>query len=731
MQKLLACLLLLLSSLGGPVLSADGKSTATTVPRPPELAATSPSGLLSELAVDPVSLNQQPSSGSVRGEAPLPQEKLPTETALREVEEGVLSDETGERSAPGQLELVQEADVLVGTTPQTPILVATVAELMAGLNLAAANNWPTVYLQLTNDLIYQYRGENSDQIRVGTNMVLDGHGYHYYYEPAPGVTAAAARVATARFSVTRGNLSLTFKNIHFGDPQHGIGNYYGLVRDGGTMPLNLYFDQVSYYANQGGQPFVFYNTASLVSFSGHNDFYVAAGAGTDSQEWLEGNRLEFQENSDTTIYHYTETNLAFIYARMGGQVTIDVKAGAKVKIETNKRDLVYGSSGLAIQLAADADFEVIHKESNLSFTSMDGTPTIFTMGPNSKIAITSRGQVINSGGVRVNVNNAAYFLLNYIGGVSLLEGGRTWIFNPQQSGLPYYWQGANGEQLTEALPATGRYLNLDSNVFNRLGRVTQVIYHRRIQMTAIDIASQVGPDLSQIDSSVQDYQPRSYRPLKLWYKLSRLPLLDEKSLTTDAGTQQLDGQESNVLFQGETDKMAVTIGKRPPGHYFLYWKMAAYTGPITSPAAFVQTSYWQVKEIDVPKSGYYLEIPRQLFFEKAQKGPFNMRDSGGIIRNRGNFPVYFTITHVSEARPLGVQLTAALGEKPRQFTLGVHSANGGILGPLVLGENHVAGMRLDPFTDGQDIYLSGSYSGPTKGVQQVALDLTYRLYEAP
>lgn len=662
------------------------------------------------------------------------EEKNKPATSTEATSESSVSDTSKEE--PHDLELLDDAPYY-GNDPSAPLPIYDAAGLRKAINDATTYLGvnETLYVKFQNDITYNPSdATTANFFNITRNLVIDGGKFHLYY-------GSTITTFTAVFRVKRSGLTVTVKNLNYGDEAHSNSNYYGMFNlyiDSGNTPtsyMNLVYEDFNYYASRGAQPFYLSTVLSSVTFKGTNSFYDDIGE--SSQEWMQGNNVTFAEGSTTRIYHRTALEQSFIFTLAAtSPININVEKGARVEIDSNKNFITFGTNTINFNIAEGAIFKYHYMSDRLSFTNMPAPSlTKFDLGRNARVEFVSDGAVLNTGGVQIISNDAAEFLLKYQRSVPGVGTNRVWTFTDRNTdGYPYYWTGSNGAtfkslSVIAQKPGDKNYPDLRDVVFTDLGPVDRVLYNRQIEIQQIKDEPDVGIGYSRLKATITGYQPSVYGFKKMWYKLSTVPLWDPvngdpRSETAQAAIEAASGNQ--ILASGEADTSSVTFPQVLAGKYYLYMKMEAYSTDDTSEPRFTQTSPWTLKEVVVPRSKLAVSVPTKLAFTQQRVGSFIEQEDIGKITNLSNYPLIFTVTGIKETKTNPIRLLPELTGGKDELSLDLVSSADEVLGPLKIGENNVAGMRLVPYT-GKDIFFRGNFSGKQVMHREVGYQLEFKL----
>ena len=192
-------------------------------------------------------------------------------------------------------------------TASAPLLVATIADLKTALDQNIPSGEPALCIKLTDDIYYAF-SDRGIKVNKNTVIVGDGHAILYTETRAPGFNGY---YDYEHFSTGADNLTITLKNIKYGNATCPNSTWYGIMRVN-NQNTNLVIENIDYDIQKGGQPFYANNETNTLTFKGKNSFKAGTSGGGYDGEFAQGfTNINFADNSQTKIYNDTYNESAF------------------------------------------------------------------------------------------------------------------------------------------------------------------------------------------------------------------------------------------------------------------------------------------------------------------------------------------------------------------------------------------------------------------------------------
>lgn len=211
----------------------------------------------------------------------------------------IKDSETESTDSDESVEDVPEVRAVTGNGSQSnPFTASNYQELSDAIGKTNASNISgDVYVRLSADITM-----NNSVVWIRNNkahLIIDGAGHTLTYT---GSTTTANM-----FRVQVSDKHVTFRNVNFGSQSSARMTYYGFCMSDYPRTI-LDVENVTYYADEGGQPFFLRGQGSELNFYGDNSF-VVTGQGGANQEFIElAGTMNFKKDTRTSIVQKSREN---------------------------------------------------------------------------------------------------------------------------------------------------------------------------------------------------------------------------------------------------------------------------------------------------------------------------------------------------------------------------------------------------------------------------------------
>lgn len=626
-------------------------------------------------------------------------------------------------------------------TEANPFLAGTASELRNVLNTIRTDPGTGIYyVRLTNNIFYNA----SDVFDIHKNVVIDGQGFHMLY-----ANNASTIASSTGFRIRTSGIEATLRNMNFGSDTltdasgrvYDNNTYYGIIGSAGTTGIifTAILENVNYHARTGAQPFLTWNQQSWFIFKGENTF--TSRAGTSSQEFMEGYNVIFAEGSKTTIDHQTELHTGFFFAYgtggsagSDGRLRITVEENAEVHIISSKQNFTFGAD-VIFTIAENAKF-FYRQTANRPLNFSNTRATTININKDAQATFLSHGRINSGGSVTFNVNEPDFIRFQNTGNTNGLFA-RNMAFNRLDGILgevgDYQFYYLNQAQNLQRREIPGRASQtLADNQFSHTA-LRQVVYQKGIQVTWDNVVD-VGIGKSELLTKIDSYEPARRILTKVDYKLSTERLWSGDSITSDSAQAAIDQatlDTSGVVAAEKSTNLSWHNDQLRAGTYYVYVQVAAAVNDDPEMQLFASESLWEEKQITIDRSPIHVEVPLQKLFDIRESGTFYKIEHSQPIISHSNFPIDFSVTYVANysANPT-IALVDHITEANEEdhLLLNIGATDGQKLGPLMIGENKLDAMVLEPFlTDPLELFLKGEFSGSIFKKHEVDFRLTYTL----
>lgn len=629
-------------------------------------------------------------------------------------------------------------------TSADPFTAGSAAELITVLQTITSASTPgPYYIILTANIVYQ----DSDSFSINKDVIIDGQGFYMLYS-----NSSSSIALDTGYRVKTSGVTVTLRNMNFGSDTRMDANnqvydnstYYGIIGAiSDQTTFHAILENVNYYAQTGGQPFISWNQQSTFTFQGENTFVARAGA--NSEEFLEGYNVTFAEGSKTTIDHQTNINTGLFYAfgtgsATDGRLRITLEENAEVDIISTKPSFTYNalSTGVDFTIAESARLYYTHTGSTPMYFS-NGVPVIIDIGSEAQVSFVNTAPFNSYNTVTFNVNGPDYIRFKNAAttGTGLFSRAMTLNRQDGTTGVAgeyrFSYLNTNNQLLENEVAGTSS-ITLTNNYFSNPA-LKEAIYQKRIEVTDWSNEPEVAVNQSELTTTINHFDPPSRQVTAVAYKLSEESLWTSSDITdTQAQTEieQATLATSGMVAVDTSEELVWVNEELKAGTYYVYVKLTGVIGDDPNLQAYTTESLWVEANIVIPKSPLSVEVPLELVFDVRESGGFSESENARPIISHSNFPIDFTITDVEDQVE---DPTISLVEQfslnaENQLQLNLSLSDGQNLGPLIVGENEVESLTLRPFlTDPLGLYLSGEFSGPMIRRHQANYRFTYLLTE--
>lgn len=626
----------------------------------------------------------------------------------------------------GEAEAVVEE---IGTAGN-PYLVTTFSEFKQALS-ASLDSGSTKYIQLQNDIVYDGTAV------IGHNTVIDGNGFAFLY--------SGTSYGAAHFSTGANNISITYKNISFGNSAYPNSTYYGILYNGNS---NVHFivENINYNIQNGGQPFWGNNDAgNSLELRGQNSFYSSGSS--YGGEFVEGYRtILFSEDSNTKIYNDTPTAMAIFWSTAQ---TVTIAPRALVSIETSKPLLFYGDNAtLNIQEQAELHYRKFYGtnyQTNDVSLSYIGTLT-GNLAENSIAHFTTEANSFSGNIPIFNLSSPDYLVFDTNSpSKQVFASG----FNPKFTRKDTDASTYRMDYLTSEQQST--YIaDVQSNTAYTITAAAiengySMAYSRMPKIENLSAIPEVAADISNIHGQIDSLTPLSFVGKQVQYKLAAKQLYAGSDLSDPAAQDSIEQAGDGVLQSKEVPLeqnspstgtvTKATFQQLTAATYYLYAKVEGSRIP-----GYLFQSLWQEVAVEVPKFTLLQFSNQTMAFDSPIPGEFGKQQNLDeyTVRNAGNVPTVLKLKSITRD-PENTSIISLVdqflsNEQELQLSLvaeKVDSKERVTMGPLIEKENmDQPSIQLNPFWESDDqaaLYFTGNYSGPMNGAQAVSYRFSFAI----
>ncbi len=637
----------------------------------------------------------------------------------------VRADETStttndDTPTPQQVSDVTPRDITNGTgTARSPLLVATIADLKTALNQSIAPGESALCIKLTADIYYAFSDRG---IKVSKNTVIDGDGHAILYTETRA--PANGYYDYEHFSTGADNLTITLKNIKYGNATYPNSTWYGIMRIN-NRNTNLVIENIDYDIQKGGQPFYANNETNTLTFKGKNNFKAGTSGGGYDGEFAQGfTAINFDDDSQTTIYHDTYNELAFFWGPANQTLTVGKRA--LVDIKTSKQYLSYDGTSFNLNVKEKGQFSYraisgpnhATQTASLKYTgsiNMDFAKDAIGIFTTEKNGFTGQDPTIS-------VTSPNYILFNATtSGKSVLGSIAPSLTRKDSDGYLYPIKYLKSGQKELTANMTGSRSITASNINSG----ESVVYARAPQLTAFNAVPAVGDDLSQITAQVTQWNPESLAAgSKINYKIATRTLYSGNNITTTTSQTSINNATAaNGVRDSRSVDIATDIGKDsiyqfhdlPAQTYYVYSRLDA--NHITG---YTLSSPWIEQVVLVP-SYTKVSLPDTLDFVAPKAGEITEENhlANYLAINHGNVPVKMNLKSLAlnSGSDQDVSLVAK-SPKRKQIHLELLANHPTDIGdvlwdPLLIGSITGQPIELEPYWTSDheaSLYFKGEHS---------------------
>lgn len=604
-------------------------------------------------------------------------------------------------------------------TASAPLLVATIADLKTALDQNIPSGEPALCIKLTDDIYYAFSDRG---IKVNKNTVIDGDGHAILYTEtrAPGFNGY---YDYEHFSTGADNLTITLKNIKYGNATCPNSTWYGIMRVN-NQNTNLVIENIDYDIQKGGQPFYANNETNTLTFKGKNSFKAGTSGGGYDGEFAQGfTNINFADNSQTKIYNDTYNESAFFWGPSKQVVTVG--KNALVDISTSKQYLSYDgtSFNLNVQEKGQFKYRAISGTNHVTqIAALKLTGTINMDFAEDAIGrFTTEKNGFSCQDPTISVTSPNYILFDATSGKSPLGSIALNLTRKDSDGYRYPINYLKSGQKELTANMTGNRSITAST--NNSGE--SVVYARAPQITNFSAVPTVGDDLSQITAQVKQWTPENLAAgSKINYKLATTKLYSGNNISTSTAQTSINNASSaNGVRDSRNVAITTDIGKDsinqyndlPAQTYYVYSRLEGNHVP-----GYTLSSLWVEQMVVVPT---YLKVslPDTLAFVTPKAGEITKENhlANYVVSNHGNVPVKLNLKSLT-VNPDSAQDVALVAkcQKKKQVHLKLvaeyPSTTGDVMwGPIMVGSITGPPIGLDAYWNSDheaSLYFNGEHS---------------------
>ncbi|EOH95274.1 hypothetical protein [Enterococcus pallens] len=617
-------------------------------------------------------------------------------------------------------------------TEANPYRVTTFQELKDALATSVTAG-QTQYIQLQNDIVY-----NTNYTYIKQNTVIDGNGHAFLYN--------GTDYGTAHFSTGANNISVTYKNLTFGNSTYPNSSWYGILY---TSNSNVSFtvENINYTIQRGSQPFWGNNNAgNTLTFKGKNNFYSSGNS--YGGEFVEGYRsVTFAEGSDTTVYNDSTDATAVFYST---SQSVTVEKHASLAIESSKTYLFYGSATLNVQEQGNFSYKNIYGVNSTSSTATLSTGTLTANFAKDSIGhFTTDVNGFSGPNPTFNLNSPDYIVFDATSSSKKVLGSMNPIFKRLDSDNASYridYLTASKQNTYVPTVNTGSSYTISSG---NIGDGYSVAYAKLPTIDSLSATPTTGPDISTMTAQIDSTRPADMLSSEVQYKLATKQLysgtLTSNTAQTsiqNAGAAEGVKETAEVTLPGDSppagEASKYSFTNLPPSSYYLYAQANDQRIP-----GYTFKSLWQETNAEVPPVVLIQFSSGTMSFESPIPGQFGKQQNldNYTIRNAGNVPTKVDLTSITRNSDSSAKLSLVeqfnTHEQELLLSLIAEKAGSGArttFGPLVDKDPlSLDTLQLDPFweTDAlANLYLAGDYSGPLIGPQHFSYRFSFAISAA-
>jgi hypothetical protein len=237
-----------------------------------------------------------------------------------------------------------------------PYLAGDIQDLKTAAQAPMPEGSSAFHIQLTADILY-----NTETVSFSKNTTINGlkdasrdatdPSNHY------AILYTGKNYANTNIATSTSKLTITFKNVNFGNETYPDNTYYGFIQlNNGSNTIVV--ENLCYNIRNGAQPFYAGGSNNQIILKGKNSF--TSNGQSYGGEFAEGyEHIIFDNESDTTIYSDSNGATALFWS---SPTALSVGDNARVSIKSSKWRFFYGNN-FSIDIGENAFFHL--KKSNL------------------------------------------------------------------------------------------------------------------------------------------------------------------------------------------------------------------------------------------------------------------------------------------------------------------------------------------------------------------------------
>ncbi|WP_297079299.1 hypothetical protein [uncultured Enterococcus sp.] len=667
------------------------------------------------------------------------------------------------------------------------------------LTVAQEVNKSSYYTNYNNGIVYinatsniDFAGKDRISFTNSNGIVIDGANLKlansntnrvlFYHNIAPGSEKGM-------FSAAAG-VSITFQNINFGSEEYPVQNYFGICYTSSRVNTTQTFQNTSYYANYGGQPFFSTGTNSTINFSESNTFFTAnPKSGQYNEEFAEfQGTINFLKDSNVEIVSkgLNEGGTGFLW--LYGNSKLNVEDSASVKITSAKQYFIYGNT-LDISLKQNSSFiyqydpyyngTLLSTTSSNNLNNSDSRLLNVSLDQNSKFSLKTLGQPFTNANVRINSmqnpelvsfennsTNSTYSSSSvFTGSKNSLQFGNASLNNNGNSNTVLYKYEVSPSG-TNSAPSVNPVINepgkiLSSSTTPNVGTITNyrsIVYQPAVTVNGISSTGTSSSDISQLTSNltgVSSALDNSFTYQSQYYISNSTTVLDDATVTSKYTNANATPNNSSTHDDGSVYKALTTLPATSTtdgdqstsavldqllsGTYTVYGRLQindgngnSYYTPWKNTTAAVDpyTSLIFPNAIDLNNSFTYKPTGNSLGLVFNDKNPLY------TIVNNSNQVVYVKPIQMSPQSDNEVSLVSDISTSgDRELKLNLISQTN--TPNWNLADLSGSSLQLQPYWDSnaskQKFYFYGEYSGPviTNDKATFSYDLKFNISSNP
>lgn len=513
-------------------------------------------------------------------------------------------------------------------TSSNPFLVGTLDELKAAINAPQTGGAPT-YIRLIDNITIP------SLIQVNKSIVVDGlknDGDAYEFANYYTVNYTGSGYGFGVFQASSGNIEVTFKNINFGSKASPQSTYYGILHiPAGKPNVVQNMENINYYATNGAQPFCSYSPSSILTISGHNEYYSSGPS--PSGEFAEGyGAINFKTGSTTKITQTTAEALTVFWAYGSSAMAVTVEENAQVEIESSKPRLFYDGGSLTVQ--ENGQFRMRYFGSGAKYLNTRGMTMTFGKNSVGEFIVDSTG-LFSPNNVIVNADNPDYviFTRKPTGNQRLINSDSITFRRRDQTADNYQinYVSYDSSQVGNHANGIAYGSSYVMNTGTPTSRARSIIYQRGASINpeasiATGVAEyrpiEAGGSVSQLEMALRekDYTPADRRLQTIEYKILRQRPYSGNDLTTTAaqdaitGALAMAGRSVDVSYDstGQLIVEPFVLKDLAAGTYYVYARIIDQVEAFGSDSdvKYTTTSPWVERAVNLATFIELVEMPK-------------------------------------------------------------------------------------------------------------------------